>query len=405
MVNDIVSELCFECENCINCCPTNAIRLQGQNIFARKAVVAPESCIHCGKCEKVCPALNLDHLQRKKTIAAYGVKSTDKDARQSASGGLFFELAKKILSENGYAAGAAYQDDWKVATEIISNKNELPRLQGSKYVKSYNQNAFSEIKKEIQSGKTVLFGGTPCQIAALNLYLGEPLRDSDQLITADLVCHGCPPGQLFQDYIASLERKKSAKITSFQFRSQKYGDKLIGRMGLNRNGKQKWEDLFSKESSYFSLFLDGYTYLENCYQCPFACQERISDFTISDYWGWKVESFQALVEKGIREGDNVSAILIHTEKGKQFFDGIKDNMISVQVKPECVIRNNPQLNRPAQCNLAKRDKIVEGYIRDGYEAVEEYYQANNGLKRYAMRLSCMIPSGVRKMIKKYLLHI
>ncbi|MGN0171097.1 MAG: Coenzyme F420 hydrogenase/dehydrogenase, beta subunit C-terminal domain [Lachnospiraceae bacterium] len=405
MENNIVSELCFECENCINDCPTNAIRLEGQNIFARKAVVAQENCIHCGICEKVCPALNLNHLQRKETIAAYGVKSTDENARQSASGGLFFEMAKKILSENSYVAGAAYQDDWSVTTEIISDRKDLPRLQGSKYVKSYNRDAFSEIKRRIQSGQKVLFGGTPCQIAALYAYLDKPLRDSNQLITADLVCHGCPPGQMFQNYIDSLERKKATIITSFQFRSQKYGGKLVGRIGLNRNGKQRWEDLFSKESSYFSLFLDGYTYLESCYQCPFACQERISDFTISDYWGWKMESYRALIEKGVKEGDNVSAILIHTEKGRVFFDEIKDNMIAVQVKPECIIKHNPQLNRSSHVNQVEREKLIDGYIRDGYNAIEKFFKAKYGLKRYTMRLSCIIPISVKKFLKKYLLHI
>lgn len=405
MVNNIVSGLCFECENCINCCPTNAIRLEGQNIFARKAVVAPENCIHCGKCEIVCPALNLNDLQRKETIAAYGVKSTDEDAQRSASGGLFFEMAKKILSESGCVAGAAYQDDWTVTTEIISDKKDLHRLQGSKYVKSYNRDAFSKIKRHIQSGQKVLFGGTPCQIAALYSYLGKSLRNSDQLITADLVCHGCPPGQIFQDYIASLERKKTAKITSFQFRSQKYGDKLVGRIGLNRNGKQRWEDLFSKESSYFSLFLDGYTYLDSCYQCPFACKERISDFTISDFWGWKVESRQALLDKGVKEENGVSAILIHTEKGRAFFDDLKEHMIAVQVEPECIIKHNPQLNRPSQGNLTERVTIMDAYSRNGYDAVEEYYRAKYGWKRYSLRLNCMIPTSLKNMIKKHMLHV
>lgn len=211
MKDKIVSELCFECENCINCCPTNAIRLEGETIFSRKAVIDLTNCIHCGKCEKVCPALNLNNLQRRDTTVAYGVKSIDECAERSSSGGLFFEMAKKTLSEGGCVAGAAYQDDWSVATEIISDKKDLSRLQGSKYVKCYNRDAFSIIKKRIQAGQKVLFGGTPCQIAALYLYLGKPFMDSDQLTTADLVCHACPPGQLFQEYIAYLERKNASK--------------------------------------------------------------------------------------------------------------------------------------------------------------------------------------------------
>lgn len=208
MEKHIVSELCFECENCINCCPTNAIRLNGENIFIRKAVIDAESCIQCGRCEKVCPALNLEHIPLRETIEAYGVKSTHPGAQRSASGGLFFEIARNVLSQNGYVVGAAYQTDWAVATEVVSSASDLCKLQGSKYVKSYNGNSFSEIKTLIQSGKKVLIGGTPCQIAALYTYLGAPLKDSDNLITVDLVCHGCPPGKLFTDYISSLEEKR-----------------------------------------------------------------------------------------------------------------------------------------------------------------------------------------------------
>lgn len=195
------------------------------------------------------------------------------------------------------------------------------------------------------------------------------------------------------------------KIISFQFRTHKFGDKHVGRVGLNRDGKEKWKDLFYEESSYFHLFIDGYTYMESCYQCPFACEKRVSDFTISDYWGWEKESYLELTQKGVREGDGVSAILIHTEKGKKFFDAIKDKMISVQVEPEGIVRHNPQLSRPSQGNLAGREKMIEGYIRNGYDAIEQFHKAQYGLKRYSLRLRCMIPIKIRNRIKKYILHM
>lgn len=138
---------------------------------------------------------------------------------------------------------------------------------------------------------------------------------------------------------------------------------------------------------------------------PFAQKERVSDATICDYWGWRTESYQALSEKGVSDEDNVSAILIHAEKGREVFGEIEEKIIAEKVEPESIIRHNPQLVHPFPCAEEERRKIVDGYTKDGYDAVEQYFKTNNGLKRYFLRLNCMIPQSVKKWIKRYVLHI
>ena len=111
-------------------------------------------------------------------------------------------------------------------------------------------------------------------------------------------------------------------------------------------------------------------------------------------------ALNACTEKGVREGDGVSAILIHTEKGIRFFDEIKDKIVSVQVESACIIRHNPQLNCPSQCDLSEREKMIDVYTKNGYDAIEEYFKGRYGLKRYEMRLSCMLPNSVKKSDKR-----
>ena len=67
-------------------------------------------------------------------------------------------------------------------------------------------------------GKEVLFVGTPCQVGGLKTYLR---KDYDNLITADLVCHGVPSQQLLNDNIDHY-RKKGVDLQedSIRFRTK-----------------------------------------------------------------------------------------------------------------------------------------------------------------------------------------
>ena len=44
----------------------------------------------------------------------------------------------------------------------------------------------------------VLFSGTPCQTAGLNLFLRKHYSN---LITVDLICHGVPSPKIWKDYL------------------------------------------------------------------------------------------------------------------------------------------------------------------------------------------------------------
>ena len=66
-------------------------------------------------------------------------------------------------------------------------------------------------------GRLVYFSGTPCQIAGLKSFL---IRDYDNLITQDVICHGVPSPLVWQKY---LEYKtKGLKPANVNFRDKSY---------------------------------------------------------------------------------------------------------------------------------------------------------------------------------------
>ena len=66
---------------------------------------------------------------------------------------------------------------------MISSKDELYKLRGSKYVRSDSGNIFNVVREKLDGGNYVLFSGTPCQVVALYNVLG---KDYEKLITVDL---------------------------------------------------------------------------------------------------------------------------------------------------------------------------------------------------------------------------
>ena len=67
----------------------------------------------------------------------------------SSSGGIFYILAEKILSEGGLVFGAAFDDDWQVHHKSCSKLEELPRIMQSKYVQSSTGDSYCQVKEAI----------------------------------------------------------------------------------------------------------------------------------------------------------------------------------------------------------------------------------------------------------------
>jgi len=70
----------------------------------------------------------------------------------------------------------------------------------------------------LESGRKVLFSGTPCQVAGLRSFLE---RDYDSLLCIDLICHGVGSPGVFEKYIEYLEAMYSSKVVCFTFRNKK----------------------------------------------------------------------------------------------------------------------------------------------------------------------------------------
>ena len=110
----INKEDCCGCSACLNICPKHAIYMKHDEKGYLYPEIRKDSCVNCGLCEKVCPLKDKEKNKKFEKIA-YGVKNKDEHERaKSSSGGVFAEVAKYILNNDGVVYGVEMNNDFQV---------------------------------------------------------------------------------------------------------------------------------------------------------------------------------------------------------------------------------------------------------------------------------------------------
>lgn len=346
---------CCGCGMCADACPKDAICMREDAYGFEYPAIDMEKCIKCGKCTQICAFTEPTEASLRETFLATSKDSVVK--QHAASGGIFAEAAKYVLEKGGIVWGAAFDPDVMSVQHIaITRKEDIPRLQGSKYLQSNTKGIFKIIKQQLEQERTVLFSGTPCQCAALKVYVGGK---AENLFLIDVVCHGVPSQSFFRYCIALEEKRNHGKLEYIQFRSKDvpWGN-FVAKLAFRQRGKLMERNYIPAVFSYYKLFLGAKTYRESCYHCPFASEKRGSDWTICDYWGI-TEAHPELDENHLQEFQRgASGIIVNSEKGKRYFDEIRKQLITVESTFEKLAKHNEQLQHPVLVP-EDRGKIME----------------------------------------------
>lgn len=400
--NDIVlyetKNQCCACGACVNICPKQAIKFIPDEDGFLFPQIDQNKCVKCGKCLEVC--LYKHQQQRGSNKETYVAVAQGIDISNSASGGIFASIAKYVIENEGIVFGCTmvYENGQFVPRHIgIECVNEICKLQGSKYVQSSTEMTFQSVKDHLDTGRTVLYSGTPCQIAALTLFLGKYY---ESLFTIDTICHGVPSAQFFNEYIKFESEKRKCQITDFTFRDKSQGWKLFGKMVLGNAGIIRTRYFEPEESSYYQMFLNGYTYRENCYTCQFACENRPGDITIGDYWCIDLVHPELLSENGgqLDQKNGVSCLIVNSQQGRKLIDEYGSDIQKWPSTYENASRYNKQLLQPTK--IPDERAIVFAKNKSGYKAVDKWYRARLRPIKLRRAIVRMVPKGVKKVVKR-----
>lgn len=334
MVDTIEKNKCNGCYACYNICPIDAINMVPDSEGFKYPVVNYDKCIECGKCDLVCPIINTpssSNRENPKVVAAWSLN--DVVRTNSTSGGIFSELAMLVLKRSGYICGAIYNEEQMVEHYIISNVDKLDKVRQSKYVQSSINFIYREIGDLLLGGKEVLFCGTPCHCAALYNYLFVSNISRKNLIFIDFVCRGSNSPKVYKMFLEELEKEYSSKVKRVWFKNKAFGWNQFATKIEFQNGEGYLQDRTS--DVYIRGYIEENLYIRpSCSNCYFKGLPRISDITLGDFWGIRLEDKKKNIDQG------TSLIIINSVVGDNLFEGIKGNIFFEYKKMEDAVKGN-----------------------------------------------------------------
>lgn len=359
-------EICSGCSACANICPVNAISMRPDKEGFLYPEINFEKCIQCEKCRNICPVANKykDTEQIPKVYSA--VNNNEETRLNSSSGGLFTALAEKVIEDGGLVFGAGFGEHLKVVHKMCGDKNGLSELRGSKYVQSEIGNAYHETKEQLESGKKVLFVGTPCQIGGLLAYLGKPYEN---LITIDFICHGVPSPKVWEKFVSLKESKYASKAVSASFREKKDGWKPYY-MSIKFENADEYSCVIPSDP-YLRGFVSDLYLRPSCSNCSFKLIHRQSDITLADFWG--IEK----TESAFNDNKGVSLVMLHSEKGENLFDSVKPSINYNVQSFEFALEDNTSYYKSAKHSILRKQFFNDLNKKPINKAIEKY--CGNGI--------------------------
>lgn len=173
---------CCGCTACAQICPRQCITLKADDEGFMYPEADKEMCVDCGLCERACPLIHpAEPIKWSEVLAA---KNRNNDERLgSSSGGIFIALARKVIESGGVVFGAVFDRQWNVVHTYSETLEGVKPMMCSKYVQSGINGTYAVAERFLKTGRTVLFSGTPCQIAGLNGYLRKDYPDLIKVIS------------------------------------------------------------------------------------------------------------------------------------------------------------------------------------------------------------------------------
>lgn len=332
-VSDKKKAECCGCNACAEICPKHCIQM----IEDAKGFLYPQVdsaiCIECSVCDNVCP-MDVSNISLKYPLKALAAWNKNRQEHLlSSSGGAAYVFSSYILDKGGVVYGCT-SDGIDICHIRVEDHTDLSKLQGSKYVQSNVCGLFKDVKNDLKSGKSVLFIGTPCQVAGLKNYIKHI---PEHLYLVDLICHGVPSKKMLHDHIKHIANRRVVQKISFR----KGNDYRLSIQTVNFSYEVSlWETPY--KDLYLKGFIEGMISRPSCYKCPFACPTRVSDITIGDFWGLKNAE---LLPEETRDG--VSLLLPMTDKGLNLVQAVESNFHIIERSVDEAVDGNTQLRYPS----------------------------------------------------------
>lgn len=307
-------------------------------------------------------------------MKVYALRLKDKnELMKSSSGGGFTAVSDEFVASGNAVVSAIYNYETNQNEFVLyTTKEQRDMARGSKYMQAYPLETFREAEKWIkENDRELLFVGTGCQADAFRKF-AEIKGFRDYTTIVGIICHGTPSPKIWKDYVAG-------RIDYVTFKDKRTGWKTPSAYIIKNRKEMSIAD-------YDTIFYNKCALRPSCYECPYATTERNVDLTIGDFWG--IEN----VMPDFYSPEGTSLVLVHTKKGQEIFEKIKDKVEWRESNAKDCLQ--PNLIEPTE-RSPRRDEFWIDYHDGGIKRVLKKYIPQPPLWRRAARKA-------KRLIKKTL---
>lgn len=361
------SERCTGCGACLNVCPVSAIKMEKMDAYIYP-VIDNAVCIKCNKCSNVC--MIDKETVRNDSLLKFEYRMQSDDILNSSSGGFCFSLSKAFIEK---LKGIVYAASFNKVKKIVEHKRiqdieGLIETRGSKYVKSEHYSVYKLIKEDLDTGRSVLFIGLPCENHGLLSFLGKQYGN---LFTISLLCGGAVSNDFFKKYIEELEKHFKQPLSGINFRNKKYGADILCTSVRLANSKE----IILKNRYDYYIPLEGSRFVRpSCHYCKLSPDYINSDFVVGDCFGGAARK-NGLTVVLTKQYKKVNALLNELD-----IDLIENEHL--QVSSRAINNIKKQTNPPTQkeysvfindceCNL---NSAIKSHIYSKYTFKQKVYR-------------------------------
>ena len=309
---------CYGCGVCVMACPVKIISLEpNKSGFYSPVIHQNNKCIECGCCLDVC-SFNHENVSQPNILSdlkVFGGWSSDPITRaRSTSAGVAYEISKYAISLGENVVAVKYDKENENACHYVAkNMYDIEFSQGTKYIPSFTQAAFTEIDRT----KSYTVFGLPCQIDSFRRYI-KRFKIEHNFKLVDLFCYGVPSTLLWHAY---LEEKDVAvgDIESVKFRSKINGWHKSALLEISGTGGKTIEE--SSECNFYKIFFSNGCLNKCCYKsCKYKLLSSAADIRLGDFWGPKY-----------RHDDlGVNLLITFSELGETIVNSLKECKIVLE---------------------------------------------------------------------------
>ena len=323
---------CCGCEACVTSCRFDAISMIRHEDGFYYPLFCEDKCRRCNKCITACPQIS----NKSVTVVnrSYAGYSSDEElVKNSSSGGFFGLISEELINKEHFVVyGVRWADDFSYAYHSkVEQASDIPALRKSKYIQSRKNNVYLDVIDDLNHNKKVLFVGTPCEVAALDLLVNDSQKSN--LFTIDFVCQGPTTEVAWQQFKQSLEKRKRGKTVFVDMRFS-IGIWIPQFLKVVFDNKREYIDRL-----YETAFGDSVRFYqrEACFDCKYHLEKRVSDITLGDFHGVNKES-SYFNESG------TSIAISHTKKGDYLISLLEGKAVCLPVDYNELVKHNPCLN-------------------------------------------------------------